>query len=647
VTLPGYPFTAVVRHNAAKRAFTLLAIEPGLRGVLIASHSGTDARTLARGFGELLSASAAVRFQSHADPLAGSEPETDVVELPLNTSEDGLLGGLDLERTIATGTRQISAGLLARANGGVLYADDINRLGGAAAHVAHALDSRTVRVEREGVSAIHDADFVFAGTFDSDEGEPVSLLRDRVGLIVESPAECPAEDRIEVVDRAFRFDQDPFTFVDDFAIETAQLNGAIEEARARLPRVRVSQDQRRQIAQLAMTLGVEGNRADAFALKAARANAALAGRDAVIEDDIVIAIQLVLAPRATTQPSRERGEQPDEHSAPESPEAHALPEVEDCGSDSKPGAIEDMIVQAIDAQLPIGLLSPTQRTRRPARAGRRYTASLSTRGRYVRSNVDRPPDARIAIDATLRAAAPFQLRRQRPDALTRKQSFDAGALRGSRSPRVRRVKIEPGDLRFKEFKHRSGILFIFAVDASGSMALNRMAQAKGALTRLLQQAYLHRDKVALLSFRGAKSDVLLAPTRSVELAKRLVDALPAGGGTPLSAGLVKAIELGRFARLRGTPQAMLVLLTDGRANVALGEAPNRAMIDEELRQLGALLGSEEISSVVVDTKSRFVSSGEGEALARLLGARYCYLPRSNAGAVYDAITSITRRPSEN
>jgi magnesium chelatase subunit D len=269
----------------------------------------------------------------------------------------------------------------------------------------------------------------------------------------------------------------------------------------------------------------------------------------------------------------------------------------------------------------------------------------------VRSAINRTRDARIAIDATLRAAAPLQLSRRVRSELDRKQSSDGEAPKeAATTTQTRRVKIEPRDLRFKEFKHRSGILFIFAVDASGSMALNRMAQAKGALTRLLQQAYLHRDKVALISFRGARSEVLLAPTRSVELAKRLVDALPAGGGTPLSAGVVKAIELARLARLRGTSHAMLVLFTDGRANVGLGDGrTGRAAptIGEELTQLGASLGSEEISSVVVDTKSRFVSSGEGEALARMLGARYFYLPRSEAGAVYDAIASITRRPSEN
>jgi len=210
--------------------------------------------------------------------------------------------------------------------------------------------------------------------------------------------------------------------------------------------------------------------------------------------------------------------------------------------------------------------------------------------------------------------------------------------------------IEPTDLRFKELKHRSGILFILAVDASGSMALNRMAQAKGALTRLLQQAYLHRDKVALISFRGGKSEVLLAPTRSVELARRLVDAIPAGGGTPIAAGIQKAIELARLARLRGSSQAMLVLFTDGRANVGLGDRRPDGIalaIGEELNQLGAMLVSERMQTVVVDTKSRFVSNGEGEALARMLRARYVYLPRADASAVHNAISSITRTPSEN
>ena len=639
-----YPFPAVVGHRTMKQALLLLAIDPRLKGVLIASESGSAKSTLARAFGSLLPTPGGDGGRSQAGPSRDREFGTDAVELPLNITVDRLLGGLDLERTIATGRRVIATGLLAQANGRVLFVNDINLLDSSTAtHVAHALDTRQVRVEREGLSAIHDANFMFVGTFNSVEGEPGSLLRDRVGLIVDSRTQCSADEKAEIIDRAFRFDADPFNFADDFAFETAELKSGIEAGRERLPRVRVSKDQVRQISQIAMRLGVEGNRADVFALKAARASAALAGRDAVTEDDLVAAIQLVLAPRATTLPS------PSEETEGQAPDLKDdnHPEAGDGDRDSIPGAIEDVIIQAIDARVPKDVLSPAQRTPRPSRTGKRFKASTSIRGRYVRSAINRTRDARVAIDATLRAAAPFQLSRRVQGELNRKQSSRAEALNAAMTPGG--VKIDPGDLRFKEFKHRSGILFIFAVDASGSMSLNRMAQAKGALTRLLQQAYLHRDKVALISFRGAGSEVLLAPTRSVELAKRLVDGLPAGGGTPLSAGVVKAIELARLAQLRGTSRAMLVLFTDGRANVGLGEgrtSRTAATIVEELTRLGALLGSEEISTVVVDTKSRFVSSGEGDALARMLGARYCYLPRADAGAVYDAIASAARGQRE-
>ena len=640
----GYPFAAVVGHRTVKQALLLLAIDPRLKGALIASESGSGKSILARAFGSLLPPRGVDCGRSQVDPSRDRELASDTVELPLNITEDRLLGGLDLERTIATGRREIATGLLAQANGRVLYVNDINLLdSNTATHVAHALDSSQVHVEREGLSAIQDAVFMFVGTFNSAEGDASSLLRDRVGLIVDSRTECSADEKAEIIDRAFQFDKDPFNFADDFALETARLKSDIEAARERLPRVRVSKNQVRQISQIGMRLGVEGNRADVFALKAARASAALAGRDAVTDEDLVAAIQLVLAPRATTLPSP--SEQTEEQ-APD-PDRDNHPEADD--GDRIPGAIEDLIIQAIDAQLPKDLLSPAQRIARPARTGKRIKASTSIRGRYVRSAIDRTRDARVAIDATLRAAAPFQLSRRVQGELNRTQSSGAEALKPAMTP-VRRVKIDAVDLRFKEFKHRSGILFIFAVDASGSMALNRMAQAKGALTRLLQQAYLHRDKVALITFRGERSDVLLAPTRSVELAKQLVDGLPAGGGTPLSAGILRAIELARLARLRGTSRAMLVLFTDGRANVGLGEgraSRTASTILDELRRLGALLGSEEISTVVVDTKSRFVSSGEGDALARLLGARYFYLPRADAGAVYDVIASITGRPRDN
>jgi magnesium chelatase subunit D len=360
----------------------------------------------------------------------------------------------------------------------------------------------------------------------------------------------------------------------------------------------------------------------------------------------------VLAPRATILPlTRENAKEQSETSQPDDTEENRPTALDYPANDAIRGSLEDIVLQAIDSRVPNDLIPTAEKAHRPSRNGKRFKAAASARGRYVRS-VTRPKhQTRIAIDATLRASAPYQQLRRVRSELNTICSLSPDSLNkvDGKAP-TRRVRIEPNDLRFKEFKHRAGILFIVAVDASGSMAFNRMAQAKGAVVRLLQHAYLHRDKVTLISFRGTTSEVLLAPTRSVELAKRLVDAMPAGGGTPLAAGVMKAIELSRLARLRGTSQTMLVLFTDGRANVGLrpGVAgAHAATIDEELSHLGALVESEEMMAVVVDTKSKFVSNGEGEALARKLGARYVYLPRADAGAAYDAISSIAVGPGQN
>lgn len=641
-----YPFAAVAGQRAEKHALLLLAVDPRLRGVLIATAGDSGGSALARSFGSLLPRN---RNRERLPVSLSIDVEADMVQLPIGVTDDCLLGGLDLEQTLATGERQVAAGLLARANGRVLYVDDLNLLNAnTSTHVAHALDTRQVSVEREGVSAIHDADFVLLATFNPAEGEPSALLRDRAAMIVDSDADTSADERAEMIDRVFRFDRDPFGFADEFEYETDQIRSSIATARARLLHIEVSKVHRRQLVQAAIRLGVEGNRADVFALKAARANAALDGRDAVNEDDLVIGIQLVLVPRATMLPSTD--EEVRKKVEPSQPEAERLDESMPADlpapepRDSAPlsSSVEDLLLHALDSRVPDDAFSLSERATRSARTGKRFKASKSDRGRYVRSVQKPTRERRIAIDATLRAAAPFQLRRL---ALDNKQTAASGARKGSPKAHVRRVNIQPDDFRFKEFKHRSGILFIFAVDSSGSMAFNRMAQAKGALNRLLQQAYLHRDQVALVSFRGARAEVLLTPTRSVELAKRSLDALPAGGGTPLAAAVVKAVELARCARLRGMSQAMLVMFTDGRANVALQEeSATPGTIEVELRQVGSLLRSEGITSVVVDTKSKFVSSGEAEALARMLGARYVYLPRSDSATVYKAIASAAETP---
>jgi len=464
-----------------------------------------------------------------------------------------------------------------------------------------------------------------------------------VGLLVEIGGDDSTAGDAEIVERALEFGRDAAGFVEAYAVETAAVKAQIANARLRLPRIVIARDDINRVAQVAMGLGVEGNRADIFAVRAARASAALGGRDSIADEDIVTAIKLVLLSRATMLPQRAPRQSETQESLPDEstqePESRER-QSNDTGTTAKPQlmSIGDLIIEASGSPLPDEALtlavSSTRGGRASSGSGKRARTVDSSRGRYTGVARSRSSGARVAVDATLRAAAPHQVARRRETA-----SSGAGRIPAvDVAVRESRVKIKPDDLRFKRFKRRSGALFIFAVDASGSMAVNRMAQAKGAITRLLAEAYLHRDKVALISFRGKQADVLLAPTRSVELARRLVDAMPTGGATPIAAGLLKAIDLARIARLQKVSQANIVLFTDGRANVELreGESKRSSTVHDELRDLGRLLQSEGIDSLVVDTKSRFVSSGEGYALAKLLGARYLYLARSDSQAVYEA-----------
>jgi magnesium chelatase subunit D len=292
---------------------------------------------------------------------------------------------------------------------------------------------------------------------------------------------------------------------------------------------------------------------------------------------------------------------------------------------------DDLIIDALDAQLPEGLLTPPNRIKKVAdRSGRRRRDSIEKtqwrRGRYVRAVSKSSKTDSIALAATVRAAAPFQLRR--------KQGKQDGAA----------IRVAPSDLRFKQFKQKAGVLIIFAVDASGSMALNRISQAKGALIRLLQEAYIHRDHVALISFRDDHAELLLPPSRSVESARRALQSLAVGGATPLAAGLFAVLDLVRSGQHKDRRGKLLVLFTDGRANVACAQgqsAPARRTIWKELERAGCALQYEGVASVVIDTQRPLLASGEGVALAELLGARYVCLPHTDANSVHETVTALT------
>lgn len=592
--MTAFPFPAIVGMDRTKLALILLAVDPGLKGVLIAGGRGAAKSLLARSF---------------RDFLARDLP---FVEAPLGVTEDRLLGGLHLEQTLRTGRRELIEGLIAQANGGYLYADGVNLLERRlTCHIAGALGSGFLQVERDGFSALAAADFALIGTYDPSDGEVGAQLVDSVGIHVAEASPLSHSQRVEMMRRNARR---PLGLAAEFAGESALLRKRIADARERLPRVTVAPEDYGRLSRTALSLGVEGHRAEVFAIRLARAHASLAGRACVGESDLEAAVRFVLAPRAKSSPDAGHESEPDQGTG----TVREQPDPESAGDRA-----EDLVLPALDARIPDELLSlPFKNTAAASPAGQRKRNNIGavnlTRGRYIRP-VSRET-AKVALGATLRSAVLSQAGRRRPKS-------------GSNA-----IRVAAADLRYQQFKLDAGLLVIFAIDTSGSMALNRISHAKGAVTRLLQQAYQQRCRVALVTFRGDRADVLLAPTRSVLLAKRALEEAPVGGGTPLAAGISASLDLARRASSDG-PATLLVVLTDGCANVALR---SRAVVWEELERLSTTARSQALASVVIDTSHRVISTGGAERLATLLGGQYVYLPRADGEAVYDVVSSAAK-----
>jgi magnesium chelatase subunit D len=599
-------FTQIVGLDAAKQALMLLAVDPTLGGVVLAAPPGSGKSTLARAF-------------------AGLRPDAPFVELPVSVTEDRLIGGIDLEATLATGLRSIERGLLARAHGGVLYVDGLNLLDSAAeTALIAALSDGMVRVERDGLSATHPATFCLLATYDPREGEIRRGLLDRVAMVLPFAAMSDPRAREAVVRANLSADRD-----DDG--ELAMLCALIEDARTRLAAVSINDAQLSGIAQAALSLGVEGNRADVFAVRAAIANAALNGRDSVDDDDLKLAARLVLMPRATRLPEREAdapppSQTPSAETRPDTdtPESDA-PETPDQPQQQQPAQIEALMLDAAETELPTDVLALPFAAQRHGSRGSRGEVLNNQRGKFVRAVPAAPRGNKVSVLHTLLAAAPWQTLR-----------------RAERTNSA--VSIRPADLRVKRFRDKAGTLYVFVVDASGSMALNRMREAKGAAARLLQNAYVHRDQVALIAFRGQQAQVLLPPSTSVDRAKRELDVLPTGGGTPLAHALLSAWQLAKGARSKGVQQTSLVLLTDGRGNIPLNatQPATRETLRAEVDQISTLIAADGVASVVIDTQSNHVSRGEAGKLAAALGGRYVYLPNARADQI---VQSIGSRPA--
>ena len=524
--------------------------------------------------------------------------------VPIGIGDDRLLGGLDLAMTLATGRPVAERGLLARHDGGLLVLPCAERAGEAlVARLTAVLDTH-VAMPR--------------GPF---AGDPADA---RIGLIALDESEPDDEPlHAALVDRL------AFHLTIDEDVDAALLTRAeVEAAAARWHTVGIGHTQLATLVRTAALLGVSSLRALSFAVRAARGCAALDGRDQTTDDDCAAAATLVLGPRATRRPPslEDAAEAPPPPPPPQSADVDAPPpDPSETPRADDVKALEEMLIQAALATLPVGLTMSAPTTapragRSSGRAGRDHAGGR--RGRQVGTRRGDPrAGGRLDLLETLRAAAPWQRLRPAP-AVARERV---------------RIQVRPDDFRIRRLVEPTGTTAIFVVDASGSAALNRMAEAKGAVELLLADAYSRRDEVALIAFRGAAADVLLAPTRAIAAAKRALAALPGGGGTPLASAIDRARELADRARREGN-DTIVVFLTDARANIARDGTPGRPAAEADATASAALLRQLGGTTLLIDTSTR--PSPTAQAMAVAMGARYVALPRTDAQSIHAAVSAV-------
>lgn len=523
--------------------------------------------------------------------------------IPVHATEARLIGGLDLAATLRAGRPVAQVGLVAECHGGVAVLAMAERHGAATVGcLAAALDRHEVVLERDGLA---------------------SRLPARLGVVALDEGATPDE----AVAAAL---QDRLAFVLDVtALGVRDVHplpwdlAAVAAARARLPGTVLPDECLQALCAVALELGVLPVRASLLAARVARAAAALAGRETVADEDVAAAVRLVLVPRATRLPVPESdappAPPPADDSTPPNP-SDPQPEDETQGHDE---AMAERMIAAARAAIPDGLLALLQPAARRGPRGERGKAGARQasprHGRPAGTRAAAPGGgARLNVVETLRAAAPWQ------------------RLRQPRAPAAGpgRVQVRPEDFRVTRFQDRRETATVFVVDASGSSALHRLAEAKGAVELLLADCYVRRDQVALVAFRGRSAELLLPPTRSLVRARRSLAGLPGGGGTPLAAGIDAAGQLAAQLQRRGSTP-VLVLLTDGKANVAADGAPGREQARSDALAAARQVRAAGFAVLLLDTSPQ--PQAAAQEVAEALGARYLALPHADAAAVSSAV----------
>lgn len=637
----GYPFSAIVGQPLLKEALLLCAVDPGIGGVLVRGDKGTAKSTAARGLTQVLPAilrkpgcafncapgqpAAACAVCIAQEPPTATLAEVPFVTLPLGATEDRVLGSLDLQLALQGGQRAFQPGLLAAAHRGILYIDEVNLLADHLVDVLLDVAAMGVNaVQREGLSVSHPARFTLIGTMNLEEGDLRPQLLDRFGLMVEVTAPADKSERAEVVRRRIAYEADPQAFTTRWQEQQDALRVRVAQAQRLLPGVVLDDAMLELISHLCCEFEVASLRADIVMHKTARAIAALQARACVTPDDVRAAALLVLPHRRRRKPFEQSGMDQDklddlvdqarqaqgEGQGSEGAPPDAAPD-EQQGQDQQDqqdqqeqqngegeGNQQTFAIGTAGPARKISVVTPTARFSASTASGRRSAVADASRGSALRAVPDANPD-HLAVGATLRSAAV------------------RGALAGEGGERL---QVNRDDLHRQVRSGRGANLIVFVVDASGSMAAQRRMEAvKGAVLALLTDAYQRRDQLAVIGFRGEQAQLLLAPTRSADLAEQGLRELPTGGRTPLPHALQLAAQL-----LQQASQAsdelppLLVILSDGKANVSLPGSQGDAWT--QTLEAAGNLAVQGIPALVLDTESGYLRLGRAAQLAEALGA---------------------------
>lgn len=614
-----FPFAAICGMEKAKEAILLTLVNPFAGGLLLSGEKGSGKSTLVRSARELVDA-----------PW---------VEIPISVTEDRLFGSIDAEEAIRSGHKKLLPGLIDEADKGIIYMDDVNLLrDDLLSAVLNIREAGGYRLERDGLSEERKAAFTVLAVMNPDSGTLSASSLDRFGLFAEADPSCDEQARQEIIRRVLAFEKDGIAFRAQWQEETEALKKKVEEARNALGSVEVSDAMVQLAAVYTLKAHVAGHRADIYLIEAARAEAALAGRKYVLPKDLEKAAEFVLPHRMRkaeeqeapaenqetppqeeqkqeNDPPREKEEQTSENefSHPPKPQPPQI-DTEDT-NDSSHEQNEDNAKMANprgqsreridDADLHVNLppmwIEPSKDRKPKKGSGKRsLTMTDLMQGRYVRAEIPRAKTSDIAFDATLRAAAPYQ--RARPS---------NGCA----------VVIRKEDLRSKVREKRTGNIFLFVVDASGSMgARERMKTVKGVIFKILLDAYQKRDRVGMVAFRKKQAEVLLPVTRSVDFAQKKLASMPTGGKTPLAKGLLKAEDvLDMLYRQDANQDPVVILITDGRATSPLNKGTNPVT---DAMEEAKRIGRRHIPVAVIDTESGFIKLGLAKKLAKAMGASY-------------------------